>query len=153
MCAINVEREREKHKDNQHANVKSGNSNLISCNVYLTFLIKPINIKVLIAFFFWELEILPQKFYFTKLVSAFTQDITPLLLTPPKYLWKFEDDVIIIESVYVHTWWCHVRKNTISIRAYSHAWSISGYLGVGCIAESTLTQVEMSNFISQFQWF
>ena len=49
---INVKREREKHEDNQHANVKSGNSNLISCNVYLSFLIKPINIMVLIAFFF-----------------------------------------------------------------------------------------------------
>ena len=53
MCVVNVEREREKHKDNQHAYVKSGNSDLISCKVYLTFLIKPINIKVLIAFFFW----------------------------------------------------------------------------------------------------
>ena len=105
MCVVNVGREREKHKDNQHANVKSGNSNLISCKVYLTFLMKPINIKVLIVFFFWELEILPQKFYFTKLVLTFTQDITPLLLTPPKYLREFEDDAIIIESVCGHTWW------------------------------------------------
>ena len=132
---INVKREREKHEDNQHANVKSGNSNLISCNVYLSFLIKPINIMVLIAFFFWKLEILPQNFYFTKLILAFTQDITPLPLTPPKYWGKFEDNVIIIDMCIdicmVIPGGCHVRKNTVSMRAYSHSWSISGYLGVG----------------------